>query len=173
MSRTVSCVALFATVSISLSLFAPAVHAQTAKPQAACELVSVAELRTLSGRNDLSTRPERSDTQGALSICERSGTFDVTIMTSPSNPARFTQMRETFAKAPPSAGFKVERVPGVGDDAYFAIRGERVQIFTLAGGKQVTIELKKSYMEGSAMPPEPQAKAIALKLAKAAAAKLR
>ena len=172
MPRTTSRATLL-VAALSLAVPASATHAQAAKPKSACALISVAELRTLAGRNDLGTAPERSDTEGAMSNCERPGAFDVTILTSPSDRARFARMRETFVKAPPRVGFKVEPVAGVGDDAYFAIRGERVQIFTLAGGTQVTIELKKSYSGAGAMPPEPQVKAIALKLAKAAAAKLR
>ena len=161
---------------VAAMLTACPVHAPAAaqKPTTACALLTVAELRRAAGRNDLATVPERSDTEGAMSNCERSGAVDVTLMLVPSSKAQFARMRDTYVKAPARVGFKVEPVSGVGEEAYLAMRRGRVQLRTLVGSRELTVELQKvSSATPGEMPPEPEAKALAVRIGKAAAAKLK
>ena len=165
---------LIAAGAAVLTLGIAVTPATAQKPTTACALLSVAELRRAAGRNDLATVPERSDVEGAMSNCERSGAIDVTLMLVPSSKTQFARMRDTYVKAPARVGFKVEPVSGVGEEAYLAIRRGRVQLRTLVGARELTVELQKisSATEGQ-MPPEPEAKALAVRIAKAAAAKMR
>lgn len=144
------------------------------KPTTACGLLSVAELRRAAGRNDLATLPERSDEEGKMSNCERSGAIDVTLVLMPSSKTQFARMRDTYAKSPASVGFKVESVSGVGEEAYYVARRGRVQVRTLVGGRELTVEMQKiSAATPGEMPPDPEAKAIAVRIAKAAAARMQ
>jgi hypothetical protein len=95
-------------------------------------------------------------------------------MLAPRTKERFAQMRDTYAKAPPRAGYTVESVSGIGDEAYFAIRGERVQLRTRVAERELAVEISKSYaFDAGEPPPQAEAKQLAIKLAKAAVPKLR
>jgi hypothetical protein len=69
--------------------------------------------------------------------------------------------------------YRIEPVSGPGDDAYYLIDKSTVNVVALVGTRGVTIALTKISGLPGEMPPEPEAKAIALSLAKAAIAKLR
>jgi hypothetical protein len=153
--------------------FAPA-NAQGSKSITACDLLSSADIRRITGRTYVATKPPESDPVPGLTNCQHNGAFLVSLMLAPRTKERFAQMRDTYAKAPPRAGYTVESVRGVGEEAYFAIRGDRVQLRTLSAGRELAVEISKSYaFDAGEPPPQAEAKQMATKLAKAAVAKLR
>jgi hypothetical protein len=167
--RTLACLA----AALLCAGFAPT-YAQGSKSITACELFSPAEIRRITGRTDVATKPPQSEPVPGLTNCQHVGAFQIGLMLAPRTKERFAQMRDTYAKAPPRAGYTVESVPGVGEEAYFAIRGDRVQLRTLAGGRELAVEISKSYAnDAGEVPPQAEAKQMAAKLAKAAVAKLR
>ena len=149
-------------------------YGQGSRSITACELLSGSEIRRITGRTDVATRAPQSDPVPGLTNCQHPGAFLVSLMLAPRTKERFAQMRDTYAKAPPRAGYTVESVPGIGEEAYFAIRGERVQLRTLAAGRELAVEISKSYAnDAGELPSQADAKQMATKLAKAAVAKLR
>jgi hypothetical protein len=79
----------------------------------------------------------------------------------------FTRERDNYAKAPARLGYRVERVPDLGDDAYYLSYSGKAEVRAMVGETELAISLSGS------LPPEPDAKTMALKLTKAAVAKLR
>ncbi len=143
----------------------------------ACELLTSADIRTITGRSELATaRPMREDqqyhTNCIYSGAPYSGVVDIGITVAPETKVMFGRMRDNYLKAPARLGYRVEKVPGLGDDAYYLIDKSRVQLLAIAGETQLTVALAE-VNPGSKLPPEPEAKMMALKLAKAGLAKLR
>ena len=153
--------------------FAPT-RGQGSKSLTACELLSPTEMRRITGRNDVATKPPKSEPVSGLTNCQHSGAFLVSLMLAERSKVRFAQMRDTYAKAPPRAGYTVQPVPGIGEEAYFAIRGDRVQLRTLVAGRELAVEISKSYaFDAGELPPQTEVKQMAVELVKAAVAKLR
>jgi hypothetical protein len=149
-------------------------HGQGPKSITACDLLSGADIRRVSGRTDVAMKPPQSEPVPGLSNCQHPGKFDVSLMLATRTKERFAQMRDTYAKAPPRAGYAVESVSGIGEEAYFAIRGERVQLHARAAGRELTVEIHRSYAQDAGeLPPQAEVKQMAVKLAKVAVAKLR
>jgi hypothetical protein len=160
-----------------LALFsaAPAMHAQS-RPGigiTACDLLSAAEIQRIVGRADVATVPAQPENMEFHSNCIRRGAFDLGITIASETPVMFARMRDTYAKAPTRLGYTVEKVSGIGTDAYFLIDKDRVQLKALLRDKELTIAVSKISMLPGRMPPPPEAKAIARELAKAGVTKLR
>jgi hypothetical protein len=170
---------------LTLALLVIAVPATPANAQVkvgsktitACELLTAAEIRTITGRSDLATaRPMREDQQFHTNCIHsgapHSGVVDIGITVAPETNVMFGRVRDNYGKAPARLGYRVEKISGLGDDAYYLIDKTRVQLMAIAHGTQLTVSLGE-VNPGSKLPPEAEAKAIALKLAKAGLAKLR
>ena len=161
--------------SLALASVPSATRAQAAKGLGvtACDLLSAAEIRRIVGRADVATAPGQPEDLEHHTNCIRMGAFDLGITIANETPVMFGRMRDTYAKAPARLGYKLEKVPGVGDDAYFLIDKYRVQLKSIVRDKELTIALSKISMLPGRMPPEADAKAIALKLGRAGVTKLR
>jgi hypothetical protein len=172
-------------VGAALTFVAMTVSGAAAKAQVkvgsktitACELLTSAEIRTITGRSDLATaKPMREDQQFHTNCIHSgapyTGAVDIGITVAPETKVMFGRMRDTYVKAPARLGYRVEKVSSLGDDAYYLIDKSRVQLMTIAGETQLTVALGE-INPGAKLPAEPEAKAMALKLAKAGLAKLR
>jgi hypothetical protein len=176
MSRYAQFIVVLATLQAAASSVARA--QSTAREAAgttvsACSLLTAADIRRITGRSDLATsRPEPEELPGH-SNCIHSGAFDIGVTVDETSRVMFDRMRDTYSRAPSRLGYRVETVSGLGDAAYFLMDKDRVKVTTLVGQNELTIALAKISMLPGELPPEPTAKAMALNLAKAAAAKLR
>jgi hypothetical protein len=135
--------------------------------QPACALLSTAEIQRITGRSDVARSPGKAEEFDFASNCLYVGAVDITIHLGPTTKVMFARERHTYAKAPARLGYRVEPVSGVGDDAYYLSYRGKAEIRARVGDRDLAITLSGS------LPQEADAKAMALGLAKAAAAKLR
>jgi hypothetical protein len=105
------------------------------------------------------------DTQSS-SNCQYWGAVDITLHLGSQTKVMFTRERDTYAKAPARLGYKIERLSGLGDDAYFMSYSGKAEVRTMVGETELVVSLSGS------LPPEADAKKMALGLAKAAVVKL-
>jgi hypothetical protein len=163
--------------SLGLAAGASLAHAQAAgKVLDACTLLSGPEVRTIAKRTDLATGTPRTHqaTTAAYSSCILAGTIDIGLTLNTNANDFYARMRDTYMKAPPSSGFRVEKQNGLGDDAYvlYAPPGIDVRLEMLVGERRISLSEKRTTDTEEAV-PEAEAKRIALAVAKALVPKLR
>jgi len=129
--------------------------------------MSADDVKAASGRSDVARRTTHMDEDTNFSSnCQYWGAFDITLHIGTETKVMFGRVRDNYAKAPPRLGYTIERVSGFGDDAYFLIYNGKVELRALRGEKELAVSLSGS------LPPDAEAKKMALSIAKAAAAKL-
>ena len=146
-------------------------HAQSAGKgpggKSACGLMSADDVKAASGRGDVARRTTHMDEDTNFSSnCQYWGAFDITLHIGTETKVMFGRVRDNYAKAPARLGYTIERVSGVGDDAYYLIYNGKVELRALRGETELAVSLSGS------LPPNAEAKKMALSIAKAAAAKL-
>jgi len=132
----------------------------------ACALLTTAEIQSIAGRKDVARSPGHAEELTGTSNCQYFGAVDITIHLGTQTKVMFGRERDTYAQAPARLGYRVERLSGLGDDAYYLGYRGKAEVRTMVGEREVVISLSGS------LPPEPDAKAMAQSLAKAAVAKL-
>jgi len=142
----------------------------------ACTLLSGPEVRTVAKRPDLATGTPRTHqiSTASYSSCILAGTIDIGITLNTNTNDYYARMRDTYLKAPPNSGFRVEKQGGLGDDAYvlFAPPGTQVRLEMLVGARRVSLSVAKTTDTKQAV-PEAEAKRIVLAVASAMVPKLR
>ena len=133
----------------------------------ACSLLSAAEIQRTTGRTDVARSPGHAEELDFTSNCQYAGAVDITIHLGAQTKVMFARERDTYAKAPTRLGYRVEPVSGLGDDAYYLSYAGKAEVRTMVGETELAVSLSGS------LPPEADAKMMALRLAKAAVAKLR
>jgi len=134
----------------------------------ACALLTAEEIRQAAGNHDVATRTSHMDEDTQFSSnCQHWGTIDITIHLGTQTKVMFARERDTYAKAPARLGYKIERLSGLGDDAYFMSYSGKAEARAMIGETELAVSLS------GALPPDPEAKKMAVNVAKAAAAKLR
>jgi hypothetical protein len=129
--------------------------------------MSADDLKAASGRSDVARRTTHMDEDTNFSSnCQYWGAFDITLHIGTETKVMFGRVRDNYAKAPARLGYTIERVSGVGDDAYYLIYNGKVELRALRGETELAVSLSGS------LPPNAEAKKMALGIAKAAAAKL-
>jgi hypothetical protein len=133
----------------------------------ACALLSAAEIKQAAGRSDVANRTSHMDEDTQFSSnCQFWGAVDITVHLGSQTKVMFARERDTYAKAPARLGYTIERLSGLGDDAYFMSYSGKAEVRAMVGEKEVAVSLSGS------LPPAPDAKKMAVSLAKAAVAKL-
>jgi len=167
--------------ALQLSIAGSSAGAQAAARQGrvldACTLLSTTEIQRLAGRNDVATSPPDPDeTPTAFHTnCIFWGAFDIGISLNRTTKDGYARMRDNNAKDPRKLGNRVEPIRGLGDDAYYFIeagRSPRTHVEALVGDRQLSVILGRITGPGK-LPPEPEAKRIALILAQALVPKVR
>jgi len=129
--------------------------------------MSADDLQAASGRSDVARRTTHMDEDTNFSSnCQYWGAFDITLHIGTETKVMFGRVRDNYAKAPARLGYTIERVSGIGDDAYYLIYNGKVELRALRGETELAVSLSGS------LPPNAEAKKMALSIAKAAAAKL-
>jgi hypothetical protein len=163
---------LIALLTIACGCFssAPALAQRAAKGVAgktACGLLSADEIKRAAGRTDVARTPGKAEEFDFASNCLYLGAVDITIHLGAQTKVMFARERDTYAKAPARLGYRVEPLAGLGDAAYYMSYKGKAELRTMVGETELAVSLSGS------LPPEADAKAMALNLAKAAVAKLR
>ena len=134
----------------------------------ACALLSPAEIKQASGRSDVANRTSHMDEDTQFSSnCQYWGAVDITIHLGSQTKVMFARERDTYAKATARLGYKIERLSGLGDDAYYMSYSGKAEARAMLGETELAVSLS------GGLPPDQDAKKMAVDLAKAAAAKLR
>jgi len=129
--------------------------------------MSADDVKAASGRSDVARRTTHMDEDTNFSSnCQYWGAFDITLHIGTETKVMFGRVRDNYAKAPARLGYTIERVSGIGDDAYYLIYNGKVELRALRGETELAVSLSGS------LPPNAEAKKMALSIAKAAAAKL-
>lgn len=153
-----------------VAVASPALGQKSAKGvngKTACGLMSAADIQHAAGRSDVARRTDHMDEDTNVSSnCQYWGAFDITLHIGTETKVMFGRVRDNYAKAPAKLGYKVERVSGLGDDAYYLVYNGKVELRALRGETELAVSLSGS------VPPDAEAKKVALSIAKAAAAKL-
>ena len=148
----------------------PAIAQKDAKGpggKTACALLSVDEIKRATGRADVARGTDHMDEDTQFSSnCLYWGAIDITFHIGTQTKVMFERRRENFAKAPARLGYTVEGVSGLGDEAYYLIDKGKVQLWALRGELELVVSLSGS------LPPDTEAKKMALAIAKVVAAKL-
>ncbi len=157
-------------VASIVTLTSPAAAQKTTKGpggKTACALLSADEIKRATGRDDVARRTDHMDQDTDFSSnCQYWGAFDITLHIGTQTKVMFGRERENYAKAPARLGYTVERVSGVGDDAYYLIDKAKVSVRVMRGEMEIAVSLSGS------LPADAEAKKMALNVAKAAVAKL-
>jgi hypothetical protein len=133
----------------------------------ACGLMSADDVKHAAGRTDVARKTSHMDEDTDVSSnCQYWGAVDITLHIGKETKVMFGRMRDTYVKAPARLGYVVERISGLGDDAYYLVDKNGVQVRALRGETELAVSLSGS------VPPTPEAKNIALNIAKATLAKL-
>jgi len=133
----------------------------------ACALLTAADIQRATGRSDVATRTSHMDEDTDFSSnCQYWGGVDVTLHIGTQTKVMFGRERDTYSKAPARLGYVVERVSGLGDDAYFLTYNGKVELRAMRGDMEWAVSLSGK------LPPDAEAKKMALAIAKVAATKL-
>ena len=142
----------------------------------ACTMLSPSEIRRVTNRPDLATGTPRQydESSATYTSCIIAGAIDIGITLKENKNDFYARMRDTYIKAPPKLGFRVEKQSGLGNDAYwlFDPRDKKVKLETLIGSRQLSVSLGK-FSDRDEPVPEPEAKRIVLAIATALLAKVR
>ena len=133
----------------------------------ACALLSPADIKQITGRSDVARSEGQPEEAPFTSNCLFMGAIDITIHLGNQTKVMFGRQRDTYAKAPAKLGYKVEPISGLGDDAYYLSYSGKAEVRAMVGETELAVSLSGS------LPPEPDAKNLALGLAKAARNKLK
>lgn len=133
----------------------------------ACALLSPSEIKQATGRSDVARSPGQVEETRFSSNCQYWGAVDITIHLGSQTRLMFARERDTYAKAPARLGYKIERLTGLGDDAYYMSYSGKAEARAMLGETELAVSLS------GALPPDSDAKKMAVDLAKAAVAKLR
>jgi len=159
-----------AIVTWAVAAVSPAIAQKSAKGvggKTACGLLSAAEIRQAAGGRDVARRTDHLDADTDVSSnCQYWGAFDITLHIGTETKVMFGRVRDNYAKAPARLGYSVESISGLGDEAYYLVYKGKVEVRSLHGDKDLAVSLSGS------LPPDAEAKKIALAIAKAVAAKL-
>lgn len=158
-------------VAACLATVAPPAIAQksAAGPngKTACALMTASDVQSAAGSKHVALRTTHMDEDTKFSSnCQYWGDVDITLHIGTETKVMFGRMRDTYTKAPPKLGYTVERVSGLGDDAYYLTYKGKVELRALRGETELAVSLSGS------LPPDAEAKKMALGIAKAAMAKL-
>jgi hypothetical protein len=160
----------FVVIAYVMTSASPAIAQKAVKGvggKTACGLLSSDAIKQATGRSDVARRTEHMDQDTDYSSnCQYWGAFDITLHIGTQTKVMFGRERDNFAKAPARLGYTVERVPGLGDDAYYLIHNGKVELRAMRGETELAVSLSGS------LPPDAEAKKMALSLAKVAMAKL-
>lgn len=160
-----------AVALLILTAGAPALAQKTANGvngKHACALLSAGEIRQLAGRKDVATSPANAEERPFTSNCQYwGGGFDITVHIGSQTKVMFGRERDTYAKAPAKLGYKIEPISGLGDEAYYMTYNGKAEARAMLGEIELAISLSGK------IPPDSEAKKIAVTLAKAALAKLK
>jgi hypothetical protein len=166
-TRFIPLIAVIAAVSAS-SEAAAQTSAKGWSGKTACALLSAAEIRQAAGRPDVANRTSHMDEDTQFSSnCQHWGAIDITVHLGSQTKVMFGRERDTYAKAPARLGYKIERLSGLGDDAYYMTYSGKAEARAMVGETELAVSLSGS------LPPEPQAKQMAVSLAKVAVAKMK
>ena len=159
-----------AVVACIVAVASPAIAQKAVKGpggKTACALLSADQIKQATGRSDVARRTSHMDQDTDFSSnCQYWGAFDITLHIGTQTKVMFGRERDNYAKAPARLGYTVERVSGLADDAYFLIYNGKVEVRAMRGETELAVSLSGS------LPPDAEAKKMALSIAKAAAAKL-
>ena len=133
----------------------------------ACALLTAAEIKKLAPGKDVARSPGKAEERPFTSNCLYFGAFDISVHIGNQTKVMFGRERDTYAKAPAKLGYKIEPLKGLGDDAYYMTYNAKAEARAMVGEIEVAISLSGS------LPPDAEAKKIAVDLAKAAVAKLK
>ena len=133
----------------------------------ACALLSADEIKHAAGRSDVARRTSHMDEDTQFSSnCQYWGAFDITLHIGTQTKVMFGRERDNYAKAPAKLGYTVERVSGLGDDAYYLIYNGKVEVRAMRGETELAVSLSGS------LPPAAESKKMALAIARVAVSKL-
>ena len=133
----------------------------------ACALLSASEIQHAAGRSDVARRTSHMDEDTQFSSnCQYWGAFDITLHIGTQTKVMFGRERDNYAKAPAKLGYTVERVSGLGDDAYYLIYNGKVEVRAMRGETELAVSLSGS------LPAAAESKKIALAIARVAVSKL-
>lgn len=170
MRRTTRFIPLIAA-ALAVSASTEAAAQKSAKGwsgKTACALLSAAEIRQAAGRPDVANRMSHMDEDTQFSSnCQHWGAIDITIHLGTQTKVMFGRERDTYAKAPARLGYKIDRLSGLGDDAYYMSYSGKAEVRAMLGETELAVSLS------GALPPDAEAKKMAVNLAKAAVANLR
>jgi hypothetical protein len=133
----------------------------------ACSLLSAAEIKSITRRNDLATGKPRIEENDVRSNCIYPGAQNLGVTVRSTSKLMYERARDMYKNAP--ATYKLvtfERASGIGQDTYVLTHNDTqnvVKVIALVGEREVEIALEKAGRNKSQV----------LALAKAAAAKLR
>lgn len=166
-SRTRFPVLVVVALTCITSSAAVAQQAKGVDGKTACGLLSADDIKRAAGRSDVARRTDHMDADTDVSSnCQYWGAVDITLHIGKQTKVMFGRERDNYTKAPSRLGYKVERISGVGDDAYYLIYNGKVEVRAMRGETELAVSLSGS------LPPDADAKTMALGIAKAAAAKL-
>jgi len=148
----------------------PAVAQSSAKGpggKTACGLLSADEVKRAAGNPDVARRTSHMDEDTNVSSnCQYWGSFDITLHIGTQTKVMFGRVRDNYGKAPVRLGYVVERISGLGEDAYYLVDKNGLQVRALRGETELAVSLSGS------VPPTPEAKTIAFNIAKTVIGKL-
>jgi hypothetical protein len=157
-------------VVLCVATTSPALAQSSAKGpggKSACGLLSADEVKRAASNDHVAKRTSHMDEDTNVSSnCQYWGDFDITLHIGTQTKVMFGRVRDNYVKAPARLGYTVERVSGLGDDAYYLIYNGKVELRALRGETELAVSLSGS------LPPDAEAKKAALGIAKAAASKL-
>jgi len=133
----------------------------------ACTLLTADEIKKIGGKYDVARSTEKPEESQFSSNCQHWGAFDITVHIGNQTKVMFGRERDTYAKAPAKLGYKIERISGLGDDAYYMTYNGKAEARAMVGEIELAISLSGK------IPPDAEAKTLALNLAKTAVAKLK
>lgn len=159
-----------AVVFLALIAAAPAGAQQTGNAlngKHACALLSVADIRKIAAPSDVARSPGKAEESQFSSNCLYLGAFEISVHIGSQTKVMFGRERDNYAKAPAKLGYKIEPIKGLGDDAYYLTYSGKAEARAILGEMELAISLS------GPIPPDAEAKTIAVNLAKAAIAKLK
>ena len=160
----------FVAVAYAATIASPAIAQTKSKGpggKTACALMSASDIKRATGRDDVARRTDHMDQDTEFSSnCQYWGAFDITLHIGTQTKVMFGRERDNYAKAPARLGYTVERVSGLADDAYYLIDKSKVELRAMKGETELAVSLSGS------LPAGPEAKKMALGIAKAAVSKL-
>src|SRR5512133_2608344 len=86
----------------------------------ACGLLSAEEIKRAAGNPNVARTTSHMDQDTDVSSnCQYWGAVDITLHIGKETKVMFGRVRDNYAKAPARLGYTVERLSGLGDEAYY------------------------------------------------------